>query len=106
MENSLITNWLNTFSNYHFPTIVGLVRGSTDMGNNMSDKKTKLAQILIKRGISQTELIDKIKETQGVNIEKYRMSKIVSGQITNYFTTTARAISNALDLPLEDILEN
>lgn len=88
------------------PTIVGLVRGSTEMGNNMSQKKTKLAQILIKRGISQTELIEKIRETQGVNIEKYRMSKIVSGQITNYFTSTARAISNALDLPIEDILEN
>ena len=88
------------------PTIVGLIRGSTEMGNNMSDKKTKLAQILIKRGISQTELIEKIRETQGVNIEKYRMSKIVSGQITNYFTSTARAISNALNLPIEDILEN
>lgn len=88
------------------PTIVGLIRGSTEMGNNMSEKKTKLAQILIKRGISQTELIEKIRETQGVNIEKYRMSKIVSGQITNYFTSTARAISNALNLPIEDILEN
>jgi DNA-binding Xre family transcriptional regulator len=88
------------------PTIVGLVRGSTEMGNYMSQKKTKLAQILIKRGISQIELIEKIRETQGVNIEKYRMSKIVSGQITNYFTTTARAISNALELPIEDILEN
>lgn len=88
------------------PTKVGLFRGSTEMGNNMSDKKTKLAQILIKRGISQTELIEKIRETQGVNIEKYRMSKIVSGQITNYFTSTARAISNALNLPIEDILEN
>jgi DNA-binding Xre family transcriptional regulator len=76
------------------------------LGSNMSDKKTKLAQILIKRGISQTELIEKIRETQGVNIEKYRMSKIVSGQITNYFTSTARAISTALDLPIEDILEN
>jgi DNA-binding Xre family transcriptional regulator len=71
-----------------------------------TDKKTKLAQILIKRGISQTELIDKIRETQGVNIEKYRMSKIVSGQIKNYFTSTARAISNALNLPIEEILEN
>ena len=76
------------------------------MGNNMSDKKTKLAQILIKRGISQTELIERIRETQGINIEKYRMSKIVSGQITNYFTITARAISNALNLPIEEILEN
>lgn len=75
-------------------------------GNNMSDQKTKLAQILIRRGISQTDLIDMIRATQGVNIEKYRMSKIVSGQITNYFTSTARAISNALNLPIEDILEN
>lgn len=72
----------------------------------MSDQKTKLAQILIRRGISQTELIDIIRATQGVNIEKYRMSKIVSGQITNYFTSTARAIANALNLPIEDILEN
>jgi DNA-binding Xre family transcriptional regulator len=71
-----------------------------------NDNKTKLAQILIKRGMSQTELIDRVRETQGVNIEKYRMSKIVSGQIRNYFTSTARAISNALNLPIEDILEN
>jgi hypothetical protein len=71
-----------------------------------NDNKTKLAQILIKRGMSQTELIERVRDTQGVNIEKYRMSKIVSGHITNYFTSTARAISNALNLPIEDILEN
>ena len=82
------------------------VRSVTERGSQMSVPKTKLSKILLQRGITQTELIEKIQQTQGVTIEKYRMSKIVSGQITNYFTTTARAIANALNLPIEDILEN
>jgi DNA-binding Xre family transcriptional regulator len=72
----------------------------------MSEQKTKLEQILNSRGISQTELIEKIRIVQGINIEKYRMSKIVKGHINNYFTNTARAIAKALDLKMEDILEN
>ena len=66
---------------------------------------TKLHKILIRRGMTQTELAARVKEVTGVNIELYRMSKIVNGQMTNYFTSTAKAIAQTLQVPIEDILE-
>jgi hypothetical protein len=34
------------------------------------------------------------------------VSKIVNGSIKNYFTETARAIANTLEVPIEEILED
>ena len=66
---------------------------------------TKLHKLLIQRAMTQTELCERVKQVTGVNIELYRMSKIVNGQITNYFTNTAKAIAQTLQVPIEDILE-
>jgi DNA-binding Xre family transcriptional regulator len=66
---------------------------------------TKLHKILIQRGMTQRELRQVVVDKTGVDIQLYRISKIVTGQLTNYFTDTAKAIANALDVSIEEILE-
>jgi len=66
---------------------------------------TKLHRILIQRGLTQKELKELVLKKTGVEIQTYRISKIVTGQLTNYFTDTAKAIAQALDLKVDDILE-
>jgi DNA-binding Xre family transcriptional regulator len=66
---------------------------------------TKLHRILIQRGMTQKELYQLVLERTGVEIQLYRISKIVKGQLTNYFTDTAKAIAQALDVKVDDILE-
>lgn len=68
--------------------------------------KTKLHAILIQREMSQEELRRIIKEQSGENIGSDRISRIVNGQLTNYFTHTAKLISKALSVRIEDILED
>lgn len=68
--------------------------------------KTKLHAILIQRDMSQEELRRTILEQSGVNVGSDRISRIVNGQLTNYFTNTAKLIANALSVRLEDILED
>ena len=66
---------------------------------------TKLHKLLIQRGMTQRELRQVVVDKTGVDIQLYRISKIVTGQLTNYFTDTAKAIANALDVSIEEILE-
>jgi DNA-binding Xre family transcriptional regulator len=66
---------------------------------------TKLHKILIQRGMTQRELRQVVVDKTGVDIQLYRISKIVTGQLTNYFTDTAKAIANALNVSIEEILE-
>lgn len=66
---------------------------------------TKLHKLLIQRGMTQRELRQMVIDKTGVDIQLYRISKIVTGQLTNYFTDTAKAIATALDVSIEDILE-
>jgi DNA-binding Xre family transcriptional regulator len=66
---------------------------------------TKLHKILIQRGMTQRELRQVVVDKTGVDIQLYRISKIVTGQLTNYFTDTAKAIATALDVSIEEILE-
>jgi DNA-binding Xre family transcriptional regulator len=66
---------------------------------------TKLHKILIQRGMTQRELRQVVVDKTGVDIQLYRISKIVTGQLTNYFTDTAKAIANALTVSIEEILE-
>ena len=68
-------------------------------------KMTKLHKILIQRGMTQKELRQLVLDKTGVEIQLYRISKIVKGQLTNYFTDTAKAIARALDVSVDDILE-
>ena len=66
---------------------------------------TKIHKILIQRGMTQRELRQLVLDKTGVEIQIYRISKIVTGQITNYFTDTAKAIANALEVSIDDIIE-
>jgi transcriptional regulator with XRE-family HTH domain len=73
--------------------------------NNM-EKTTKLQKLLIQRGLSQSDLQKRVHTKTGIKIEPYRVSKIVNGTITNYFTETARAIAKTLEVSIEEILED
>lgn len=66
---------------------------------------TKLHKILIQRGMTQRELRQLVLDKTGYEIQIYRISKIVTGQITNYFTDTAKAIARALDVTIDEIIE-
>ena len=66
---------------------------------------TKLHKLLIQRGMTQRELRQMVIDKTGVDIQLYSISKIVTGQLTNYFTDTAKAIATALNVSIEDILE-
>lgn len=68
--------------------------------------KTKLHAILIQREMSQEELRRIILEQSGVNIGSDRISRIVNGSLTNYFTSTAKLIAAALNVHIEEILED
>jgi DNA-binding Xre family transcriptional regulator len=68
--------------------------------------KTKLHAILIQREMSQEELRRIIFERSGKTIGSDRISRIVNGQLTNYYTDTAKLIASALSVSIEDILED
>jgi hypothetical protein len=68
--------------------------------------KTKLHAILIQREMSQEELRRIIFERSGKTIGSDRISRIVNGQLTNYYTDTAKLIASALSVSMEDILED
>ena len=76
------------------------------MKDTIAKPKTKLNAILIQREMSQEELRRIIFEKSGKTIGSDRISRIVNGQLTNYFTDTAKMIANALSIPIENILED
>ena len=77
------------------------------MSKEIAKKQTtKVYTLILNRGYNLTEFVKKVKDTTGVNIELYRMSKIASGLIKNYKTNTARAIANTLGVNIDDILED
>lgn len=73
--------------------------------SSKNNKTTKLGALLIQRDMSNEELRRKIQEQFGENIGSDRISRIVNGQLTNYYIRTAVLISRALSVPVEDILE-
>lgn len=76
------------------------------MKDKTNQPKTKLHAILIQREMSQEELRRIIFDSSGKTIGSDRISRIVNGQLTNYFTDTAKMIATALSLPIEAILED
>ena len=76
------------------------------MKDTITKPKTKLHAILIQREMSQEELRRIIFDKSGKTIGSDRISRIVNGQLTNYFTDTAKMIANALSIPIENILED
>ena len=67
--------------------------------------ETKIEKILRDRGWSQGDLVRSIKAKSGFKIGRDRISKICTGRLTNYTVETARLISEALDVSLDDIVD-
>jgi transcriptional regulator with XRE-family HTH domain len=67
---------------------------------------TKLYNILAQRGLSQKELYELIiKENGGNKVSMYILNEIINGKRKNYHINTAILISNALDVPIDDIVD-
>lgn len=69
-------------------------------------KVTKLYNILAERGLSQKELYELIiKENDGNKVSMYILNEMINGKRKNYHINTAILISNALDVPIDDIVD-
>jgi hypothetical protein len=71
------------------------------------DKKvTKLYMILSERRMSQKDLYELIiKENNGNKVTMYILNGIINGKRTNFHINTAILIANALDVPIDDIVD-
>jgi DNA-binding Xre family transcriptional regulator len=69
-------------------------------------KATKLQRLLFERGLSQTDLYHLIEEETGKVIGKDRISKLVNGHQKNLQVDTAKAFAKALDVKIDDIIED
>lgn len=66
---------------------------------------TKLDTILQERGMSQGDLVRLIRSKSGFKIGRDRISKICTGRLKNYTIETAVMISEALEIPVDEIIE-
>jgi DNA-binding Xre family transcriptional regulator len=67
--------------------------------------QTKLEIILQEKGMSQGDLMRLIREKSGFKIGRDRISKICTGRLKNYTLETAVMISEALEIPVDEIVE-
>lgn len=67
--------------------------------------ETKIEKILRERNMSQGDLVRLIKAKSGFKIGRDRISKICTGRLKNYTVETARMISEALEVPMDEIVE-
>lgn len=67
--------------------------------------ETKLELILQQRGLSQGDLMRLIRDKSGFKIGRDRISKICTGRLKNYTLETAVMISEALEIPVDEIVE-
>jgi DNA-binding Xre family transcriptional regulator len=67
--------------------------------------ETKIDRILRDRNMSQGDLVRLIKAKSGFKIGRDRISKICTGRLTNYTVETARMISEALEVPMDEIVD-
>ena len=65
---------------------------------------TKIQKILIERGLTQTDLYELIK-SNGSEIGKDRINRIVNGKLVNFHTNTAKTLAKALDVTIDDVVE-
>lgn len=65
---------------------------------------TKIEKILIERGLTQTDFYELIK-SNGNEIGKDRINRIVKGKLINFHTNTAKVLANALGVTIDDIVE-
>ena len=66
---------------------------------------TKIESILMERNMSQGDLMRLIKHKSGFKIGRDRISKICTGRLRNYTMETAVMIAEALEVPLDSIVE-
>ena len=69
------------------------------------NNNTKLDTILQERGMSQGDLVRLIRTKSGFKIGRDRISKICTGRLKNYTIETAVMISEALEIPVDEIIE-
>ena len=69
------------------------------------DKSRKLQKILEEKGMSQADLIKIIKDNTKMEFDKGNLSRIVNGVKTNYTIETAKIISDALGVTIDDIID-
>ena len=61
--------------------------------------------LLMRKGLTQMELLENIKKTTGVKLMPYQLSQIVTGKVKNYHTKTASVIAKTLGVTIDEILE-
>jgi DNA-binding Xre family transcriptional regulator len=66
---------------------------------------TKLQEILNVKGMSQRDLQRAVKSKFNILLGDDRISKMVSGKVTNYHVNTAKIIAQTLDVSIDDIVE-
>jgi transcriptional regulator with XRE-family HTH domain len=66
---------------------------------------TKLQTILNSKGMSQRDLQRAIKSKFNILLGDDRISKMVSGKLSNYHVNTAKLIAQTLDVSIDDIVE-
>ena len=71
----------------------------------ITSNNTKLDTILQERGMSQGDLVRLIRSKSGFKIGRDRISKICTGRLKNYTIETAVMISEALEIPVDEIIE-
>lgn len=67
---------------------------------------TKLAKLLILKGMTQQELYNLVQSKTGKSIQLYRISTMVNGKLTDYKVSTARTLAKALDVSTDEIIED
>jgi len=78
----------------------------TNQQTNLENKSmTKLRDVLKAKGISQADLIKIIKEKNGIEFDKGNMSRIINGVKTNFTIETAKIISKALGVKIDEIID-
>jgi hypothetical protein len=70
-----------------------------------TESPTRLHRILTERGMTQTDLYNLIQAQTGKTIGRDRINRIVNGKQTNFQVDTAKVISNALGLTIDEILD-
>lgn len=67
---------------------------------------TKLARILIDKKMTQRDLQRAIKQKHGITLGDDRISKMVTGRLTNYHIQTAKVIADTLEVTIDNIVES
>jgi DNA-binding Xre family transcriptional regulator len=67
---------------------------------------TKLAKLLILKGMTQQELYNLVQSKTGKQIQLYRISTMVNGKLTDYKVSTARTLAKALEVSTDEIIED